>query len=96
MNLSKQEGFMENNLFGMRKKLCMPCEMLLVDPSSWNECSLDKGWNQHHIKWCCKIETPSDQESIISITPFNSPVGLSTVIQEKAILMGLDTIETIM
>ena len=96
MNLSKQEGFMENDLLRVRKKLCMPSKMLLVDPSSWNECCLNKSWNKHEIKWSCEIESPSDQEGPISITPFQCPVSLSTVIQEKTILMSLDTIEAIM
>ena len=37
LNLSKQESLMEHNLLSMRDKFCVPSEVSLLDPSSWNE-----------------------------------------------------------
>ena len=45
-NLTKWKSLMENDLLSMWQKLCVPSEILLYSPSSWQESCSNKRWHQ--------------------------------------------------
>lgn len=46
LNKATKHSLMEDNLLSMRDKLCVPSEISLLNPSSWNEQHRDQRWQQ--------------------------------------------------
>lgn len=48
-NKATEHSFVENDLFSMWNKFCVPSEISLLHPSSWDEHHGNEGWQQHVV-----------------------------------------------
>lgn len=91
---TEEERFVEDDLLGMWQELSVPGEVSLLGPSSWNKSQRNQSWQQAvRSAWYESPATEKTENSEVGIAPFESVISLLTLIEENAVLVGLDTIE---
>jgi len=96
-DLAKEEWLVENNLLRVRQEFCVPCEISLLSPSSWNEGQWNQRRQQEEVSsWKESPCSPEENDCEVGVSPFKSPVSLFTLIEENTIFVGLNSIEVTM
>ena len=91
---TEEERFVKDDLLGMWQELSVPGEVFLLGPSSWNKSARNQSWQQAvGSAWYESPATEKTDDSEVCIAPFESVIGLFTLIEENAVFVGLDSIE---
>jgi hypothetical protein len=91
---TEEERFVKDDLLGMRQELSVPGEVSLLGPSSWDKSQRNQSWQQAvRGTWYESPATEKTDSREVCIAPFESVISLGTLIEENAVLVGLDSIE---